>query len=150
MSGWGPAPSENDDAADWLSEVADDPHIDSLQEAIEDVADADDATYFELPECNIAVVAAHLLSELLDPAVLQSSIDDINLAKLRKQFNKKSAEDQRSLTRKAVSALETILNDSEQSELLQIWEADNEESFTEWKSILGDIIERLRSSSSFT
>lgn len=146
MSGWGPGPAENDDAADWLDDFVDAPEVDTLRDTFSDITDADDAAYFELPESNDAVIAAFVLAEALDRALATSTIEDFPLTELREAVSALKPAEQQQLIDKAVAAVQIVMNESDNSELRQIWEADDDESFQEWLGVMSQLADRLRGS----
>lgn len=124
MSFWGPRPYENDDAADWLSELENDPCLELVQEALLEVVDAADVGYVEIPECCIAVAAAEVLANLIDMSGNGQLLEEETAEKLKKELDRLSIRNQIKLVAQAVAAVNLVLNDEENSELRQVLEED--------------------------
>jgi hypothetical protein len=138
MSAWGVGIAENDDAADWLSELADSGSLDSVIEALEDVADAEDGEYLEVPEGSNAVVAAAVLADLLDAeSPSETERFELPLARWRTALQRRGPAAVRLLGETALEALQRV-RDEDDSELRQLW--GGADDLQAWS----DELERLR------
>ena len=127
MGAWGLRFDQNDDAADWLAEFADEPSW----EAVDSVLSACSAEYVEAPECSMALAAAEVVaaglgspSSDLDEAVLEWATGNSSGAAGRRQA--------------AQVALARIRDDSELNELWQ--EADE---YADWQASVNETLARL-------
>jgi uncharacterized protein DUF4259 len=141
MSIWGPGPAQNDDAADWLSDLADAPDLETVRAAIVEIADPAHAGYREVTECCEAIAAAQILCDLLGEPGSELILDfeEADTAALRESLQRLSVRDKRKLVGQAVFSVDFVANDSENSELRQLWEED-EIGLREWLTLT----ERLR------
>ena len=143
MSIWGPKPSENDDAIDWLNEFIESPSLDLLEEALSEVADPAHVGYVEIPEGGIAVVAAEVLGQILganaeDPTLkpdevlpLVGLVEDVEpLVVMR-------------LVDQALVAVQRVMDDEEHSEMRQVYDED-ESGVEEWMNEMKALIKRLQ------
>jgi hypothetical protein len=142
MSVWGTNPSENDDAADWLSELEETPSLESLQEAFSEIVTAPDTGYFEITECCIAVAAAEVLAELFGASGKDPLLEEETLLELKAEVDSLSAGNKKKLLLRAAAAVELVLNDKENSELRQAWE-DDEEDMAAWSTGMRNLENRL-------
>ena len=83
MGAWGSGPFENDDACDWLDELADS-GVAALREAL---ALADAADYLEAPDGSVVVAAAEVVVGLSIIMIIfrtrrSTSVDTASLLKL--------------------------------------------------------------------
>ena len=127
MGAWGLRFDQNDDAADWLAEFADEPSW----EAVDSALSACSAEYVEAPECSMALAAAEVVaaglgspSSDLDEAVLEWATGNSSGAAGRRQA--------------AQVALARIRDDSELNELWQ--EADE---YADWQASVNETLARL-------
>lgn len=130
MSIWGTNPLENDDATDWFLELKNQPSLDLIRQALEDISDPTHIGYFEVTDGAEAFAAAEILAELLgsmgDNPVLDE--DSAELSKvLREEIQRENQGNMMILIKQAINALEIILNDAENSEFRQMWEEQVEE-----------------------
>jgi len=143
MSIWGPKPSENDDAIDWLNEFIEAPSLDLLEEALSEVADPAHVGYVEVPEGAIAIVAAEVLGQILganaeDPTLkpdetlpLVGLVEDVKpLVVMR-------------LVDQALVAVQRVMDDEEHSEIRQVYDED-EAGLEEWMNEMRALIKRLQ------
>ena len=148
MSVWGPGPFENDDAADWLSELDEELEEESgaelLEEALSEVADPENVGYVEIPDGAIAVAAAELLALLLGkPGGEKDILDEETLSSLSQEIGGLDARRKERLVKRALTAVDRVLNDKENSELRQVLEED-EAMLSAWTSMIRDLHTRLQ------
>lgn len=142
MSIWGAGPFQNDDAADWLSELEEDPRLELVQKALSEVVDAADVGYVEIPECCAAGAAAEVLAELLGMPGKESLLEEETVEKLKGELDRLSVREKRKLMAQALVAVE-VLNDEESSELRQVMEQD-EELVADWTTAMKNLESRLQ------
>ena len=146
MSIWGTGPFDNDDGADWFAELRDAPRLQAIQEAVEEIAQPGHVGYIEITDGAEAVAAAEVLAELLGSSGEEPLIDeDLGefFAALRAEIGRERPLDVETLVRQAVDALEIIVNDAENSELLQVWE-ERPGDAPAWRSAVAALQDRLR------
>jgi hypothetical protein len=145
MSIWGPGPFENDDGADWFADIRDEPALDLIRDAVEEIADPAHVGYLEVTDGAEAVAAAEVLAELLgspgDNPVLDDETEELAEA-LKKELQRKDKRDIVKLIKHAIDALDVVLNDAENSELRQMWEEDAGE-MQAWTAAVVKLQERL-------
>lgn len=129
MGTWGPGSFENDDASDWLAELAFEDDTDFVEETLQDVADADG--YIEAPECQQAIAAAEAVAALNGSPAREVPKEIADWAD-----NLGEAPDE-ALVALAVRAVERVRNDSE---LKELW---MEGDFMEWYEAMDDLLSRL-------
>lgn len=122
MSIWGNGVAENDDAADWLSDLADEASLVDIEQALTDVADADEGEYLEVTECASAIAAAAVLADLLDrDGELETERYDVPLSTLRAELEQRDRAAIRELGLTALEALKCV-DDETLSELRDLWD----------------------------
>lgn len=132
MSLWGPGPFENDDGADWFAEFRDEPQLESIRAALEEVAHPEHFGYHDVADGAEAIAAAEVLAELLgspgDEPVFDEDDDEHQEAveTVTEQVQREGPRDIKKLVQRAIDALGIILNDEENSELRQMWNEDPE------------------------
>lgn len=146
MSIWGPDPFDNDDGADWFADLMNEPSLDLIRKAIEEISDPSHIGYLEVIDGAEAVAAAEVLAELLgspgeDP-VLGEELEELTKA-LKKELMRESKRGVNKLIKQAVDALEIILNDTENSELRQMWEGQEDE-MPAWSLAITTLQQRLQ------
>src|SRR5258708_20240958 len=129
MSIWEPGPFENDDAADWVTEVEEDPGLELIEDALSEVADPAHVGYLEIPDGAIAVAAAELVAQLLGRpgarSVVEGEIlDEETFSSLAEGAQRLEARGEERLVGHALTAVDRVLNDKENSELRQVLEED--------------------------
>ncbi len=143
MSIWGPKPSENDDAIDWLNEFIEAPSLDLLEEALSEVADSAHVGYVEIPEGGIAVVAAEVLGQILganaeEPTLkLEETLPLVSLLEDAEPLVVMRLVDQ------ALVAIQRVMDDEEHSEMRQVYDED-EDGLEEWMGEMRALIKRLQ------
>lgn len=146
MSIWGSGPFENDDGADWFADLRDEPSLESIREAFEEIADPAHVGYVEVTDGAEAVAAAEVLAELLgslgENPVIDNELEDLTNA-LKKELESESKRDIKKLVKQAIDALDVVLNDAENSELRQMWEEQPEE-MPAWITAMIALQQRLR------
>ena len=85
MSIWGAGAEENDDAADWLADLAEEPTVIALNEAFDEVLSLERDDYLEVTEGAIAVAAAYVVAQLVDPQPGFVMLDEESLLRLQGQ-----------------------------------------------------------------
>ncbi len=148
MSVWGPGPFDNDDAADWLSELEDEREEETgaelLEDAVSEVAAPENVGYVEIPEGAMAVAAAELVALLLGkPGGDKDILDQETRASLSQEMERLDARRREQLVSQALTAVDRVLNDKENSELRQVLEGD-EGMLSAWTSMMRDLHSRLR------
>lgn len=146
MSIWGPGPFDNDDGADWLAGLRDEPSLEPIWEAIEEIADPAHVGYIEVTDGAEAIAAAEVLAELLgslgnDP-VLDDELDEL-AETLKAELKRENRRDIKRFVKQAIDALEVVLNDEENSELRQMWKEQAEE-LAVWTEAVISLQERLQ------
>lgn len=124
MSVWGPRAEENDDAADWLSEFADEPSIVGLNDAFDAVLGADKDIYLEITEGAVAVAAAAVVAEIFGRTASASLLEPDDRTNLRRLAKKLAAGAQITLVERALRSLAIVTTDAQRSELFQVWQED--------------------------
>lgn len=146
MSIWGPGPFDNDDGADWFADIRDEPSLEMIREAIEEISDPHHVGYLEVTDGAEAVAAAHVLAELLgspgDNPVFDDELEEV-AETLKAEIEKEGKRDIQKLIKQAIDALEIVLNDTENSELRQMWE-EQSEMMPQWVAAMTSLQQRLR------
>ena len=143
MSIWGPKPSQNDDAIDWLNEFIEAPSLDLLEEALSEVADPAHVGYVEIPEGGIAIVSAEVLAQILganavDPTLKPDEV--LPLVGLVKDVEPLVVV---RIVDQALVAVQRVMNDEEHSEMRQVYDED-ELGLEEWMNEMKALIKRLQ------
>lgn len=146
MSIWGPNPFENDDATDWIADLRDEPSLDVIKQAIEEIAEPAHIGYIEVTDGAEAVAAAEVLAELLgspgDNPVLNEETQQFAEI-LRGAIEREDRRNIEKLAQQAIDSIEIVLNDTEDSELRQMWEEQPEE-MPAWITVMTALQRRLR------
>ena len=129
MGAWGIGNFDNDDAADWVYELAESDGKDVLLAALEE-ATADG--YLEAPVCSVALAAAEVVASLLGNA--GKRLPD----EVRKWVEANDAEVGHDLLTLARAAVTRIKQDSE---LRELWEETDD--YEQWVSLQNDLLKRL-------
>lgn len=129
MGGWGTGSFENDDAQDWLAELAS-LSVDDLKPLLSRAADSSD--YLEAPESSVAVAAAEAVAALKDAP---SQAVPREIADWARRAKGGSTPDLIDLAFRAVQRVRT------NSELKDLW-LENE-GLNEWSAALRDLEQRL-------
>jgi uncharacterized protein DUF4259 len=145
MSIWGPGPFENDDGADWFAELRDEPSLEKIREALEEVAHPEHFGYHDVADGAEAIAAAEVLAELLGSPgaepVLEEHEDVVET--LTEEIKREDQRDIRKLVQRAIDAVGIILNDEENSELRQMWNEDPE-GMAAWTTAMTGLQRRVR------
>lgn len=129
MGAWGIGNFDNDDAADWVYELADSQGTDILVAALEQ---ATSAGYLEAPESSIALAAAEIVAALLgNPA---TTLPD----EVREWATANDVEVDHDLLSLARAAVKRIKEESELQELFQ-----DSDHYEQWVALEDDLIKRL-------
>jgi hypothetical protein len=129
MGAWGPRSFENDNAMDWLGELADTGDLTPIESAL-DLPPAS-ADYVEGPECEAAVAAAEVV------AALDGRPGD-DLPEEVVNFSRGRPPPTPELLTSAKTAIRRVLDESE---LLDIWKESEE--FESWRASMADLQNRL-------
>jgi Domain of unknown function (DUF4259) len=142
MSIWGPQPSANDDAADWLDDYLEAPDVLRLNDALDAVLDAGAEDYLEVTEGAEAVVAAAVVAEILG----QAPADLIDDEDIRRVLLAKSAKLSKSarlrLVERAIAAVVIVTSSDEKSELFGLHHEDDETA-PQWMEQINNLIAAL-------
>lgn len=132
MGAWGTGVFDNDDAVDWVSELASADSSDVLSEAIDAVTNADD--YLEAPEGFRLLCACEVIAAL-------NGHPSTNLPDVVRQWTKSHETlDIALLNPVALQAIDRVLG--EDSELNQLWQ-ENENEYPMWRETVLSIKGRL-------
>jgi hypothetical protein len=129
MGAWGSGPFENDDALDWIGELATGSGLAAVEEALD--LPAASGEYPEAPECSVAIAAAETVA-----AMKGSPRED--LPSEVTAFVKAAGEPPPSLVDAANSSVQRVL---ERSELRDLWEESDD--YDGWRAGVADLKRRL-------
>ena len=134
MGAWGTGSFDNDDALDWVMELAESDDLSVVNMALDEaLATADD--YLDATVCCRAIAAAEILTALQgESEALPDGASDWVAAHAELNIA--------TVTPKAAQVVQQILTDSE---LKELWEEADEEDSDQWHSIMNDLLARLRS-----
>jgi hypothetical protein len=142
MGTWGFGPFENDDAADWLSELQDDQELPVVSAAFECVMGEEAAgEYLEVTDCCNAVAAAEIVAQLAGYPASPPAIDSATVKQLSRKLIQLKRKDR--LISRAIKSVERVMTDKENSELSQLW-AEDATGFQSWTVFLQGLLNRLR------
>lgn len=141
MSVWGPLPYENDDAADWLADLDDEPEMALVHEAFDEVLGVDAPRYLEVTEGAQAVAAAAVVADLLEGLADDELIDPDSLEVLAEQARRMHPSAVASTAWRACRAL-AVVSRAEGSELAELVAEDPEIS-SAWDAHVADLLRRL-------
>lgn len=144
MSIWGPKPSQNDDASDWLSEFLEAPGLDLLADALSEVADPAHVGYIEIPEGGIAIVAAEVLAQILGAHAEDSTLKPDEVLPIVDLVEDVEPLVVKRLVDQALVAVQRVMHDAEHSELRQVYDED-ESGAEEWLEETQALVTRLQS-----
>jgi hypothetical protein len=143
MGHWGVLPFENDDAADWISELADEADVTSILDAHDDALGTLGITLLDVTDCSIAIAAGELLAQIVQADPIFDEVDRVLVDELRRQFQGLSLAGQCAAVARAIDAIEYIAFEEDLSELAQVWSQDRDR-FAEWLSATTKLVERLK------
>jgi hypothetical protein len=132
MGAWGAGPFENDDAIDWVAELAGSRDASPVLTALQRVVDAKETDYLQAPEASIAVAAAEAVSAALGappanlPPELGAWIDKHRDAIVPDMVKK---------------GYEATVRVATKSELRELW--DESDWADEWHAAMTDLQRRL-------
>jgi Domain of unknown function (DUF4259) len=129
MGAWGIGSFENDDAADWIDDFAEDPGLDYVLDALTAVVENDETT--DIEEASTAIAAAEIV------AAIKKQPHPKLPEPISKWILKQPSGDE-SLTALALRAIDRVKTDSE---LQLLWE-ETEDSDT-WQLELDKLADRL-------
>ena len=130
MSIWGPGPFENDDGADWVDDLQEEPKLAHLRDALLEVCDPEHIGFVDVTDCCEAVAAAEVLAQLLGSPGDDPSRDEEHeelTEALRGEIKLEDWRNIEKLVQQAIDAIEIVLNDAENSELRQMLETQADE-----------------------
>ena len=139
MSIWGPGVDQNDDAADWLAELREEPDVREVRSAI---ARAGKRHYLDVDLCAEAVAAAQVLAEASGVAGKRSVVAKATMLVVRRGLQALTKAQVKKLCKDAAAAIATIRDDAVRSELHQLWSEDKQRK--RWRTNLDDLDRRLR------
>jgi hypothetical protein len=146
VSIWGPGPFDNDDGADWFAELRDEPLLEKVREALQEVADSDHFGYHDVADGAEAIAAAEVLAELLgspgNEPVFTDEHEEVTDA-LRKEISLEDRRDLKKLAQLAVDAVGIVVNDTENSELRQLWD-EQADLMPDWTAAMTMLQQRLQ------
>lgn len=129
MGAWGAGSFENDDALDWLAELAGRDDWSVVERALQEVVEATD--YLEAPLCSSAVAAAEVVAAGIGTPT-SNLPDEIS------EFIQVAPRPDLELVKTAMLVIDRILNDSE---LLELWQESDK--FESWVQAARDLKRRL-------
>jgi hypothetical protein len=133
MGAWGHGSFENDDAADWLSEL-EDRGVAAVSSVLEHVTQFAENGYLEAPEASRAIAAAELIAAARDGDLTRlSEAAKVELAKHQQSLISPSL---RGLAHHATTRV------LKQSELRELWEEGQEGVI--WLKEMNSLLERLK------
>ena len=145
MSIWGPGPFDNDDGADWFADLREEPKLQSIHEALNEITDPEHIGYLDVTDGAEAVAAAEVLAELLgspdNESVLNVELEEVTKA-LRENIKLEDRRNIKRLIQRAIDAIEIVLNDAENSELRQMWDEDPD-NMPAWAAAMMSLQKRL-------
>ena len=131
MGAWEAGSFENDDALDWVWELAEAPDTGILEEAFSTVTDCED--YLEAPDCSIGIAAAEVVAALRKrpPAKLPKEVTAY-VARL----------DSLPPPELVASALASLKRIKTKSELQELW--DESKNSDKWYQAITELESRLK------
>ena len=130
MGAWGTGSFENDDALDWMGDLAESGDAAAVESALKVVAES--TGYLEAPEGSAALAAAEVVAALRgQPA--GDLPEEVAL------FTRGRARPSPELVATARAAVERVLQDSE---LRELWEETDD--FETWQAGVADLVRRLQ------
>lgn len=133
MGAWGIGVFDNDDAVDWVTELASADSSDVLSEAIDAVTNADE--YLEAPEGSRLLCACEVVAAF-------NGQPSMNLPdEVRQWMKNHKTLDIAALNPIALQAIDRVLGEG--SELNQLWQ-ENESEYPMWREMVLSIKGRLR------
>lgn len=142
MSVWGADAFENDDAADWVTELENEPSIERLLQAVDELADPVHVGYIEIPECCVAVAAAEFLARLISGSRNSEPLSQESWSVLSTEMQPYGLAKKRKMANLAYHAVDRVLRDSEGSELEQHWTYSHL-GYDVWATAMKDLLDRL-------
>ena len=130
---WDTGPFDNDDALDWVWELAESDDLSVIETALQ--AAAAESGYLEAPTASTAIAAAEVVAALRDssrPGLPTEVLDWVKAHPLAVGDD---------LVKTARKAIENIKRE-DSSELAQLW-SDSEEMAKAWRTGLNDLLQRL-------
>jgi hypothetical protein len=143
MSLWGTGPFENDDAADWAADLIETPGVGKLEDALSEISHPAHVGYMEITECCNAVAAAEVFAGLLEKKTDSEMLPDETWSELARELLELRPPDVSRILNYAIAAVDRVLHDSEDSELLQAWQEDPAK-LVRWTADVETLLSRLR------
>lgn len=141
MSIWGPLPYENDDAADWLADLDDEPELVFIHEAFDEVLGVDASPYLEVTEGAQAVAAAAVVADLLEGVTDEELIGADCMDDLLEQARRMHPSAIASMAWRALRALAAVSR-ADGSELAELMDGEPEIGAA-WRACVGQLQQRL-------
>ena len=138
MSIWGPALNQNDDAADWLGELREEPRLRDVQAA---VRGALRKGYLDVDRCAEGAAAAQVLSEACGVGGPSSITTKAAMLVIRRELQALTKPAVKTLCKDARVAVAIIRDDEERSELCQLWSEAKQRSA--WAAQMSGLEKRL-------
>ena len=134
MGAWGFGSFENDDAGDFLTDLAESGDLSLIREILDNVVTSTE--YVEAPDASQAIVAAEAIAAALGRPTLAGQ----NEEELQSWVTRIRPKIDPDLVSKAKDALTRIL--APNSELLELWEEADE--FSDWQATVTDLSRQLQ------
>ncbi len=134
MGAWGIGSFDNDDAADFLSDVTEGTDLAPVREILSTALGADE--YLEAPDASQAIAAAEIVAAVLGRPTSAAQRED----ELIEWIGRVKPTTDAALVAQAGQALDRIL--APNSELLELWEEADE--FAEWQATVTALRSQLR------
>ena len=137
MGAWGTGNFENDGALDFLIQLENNPTIQTIHQAIDAVINH--AGYMDVDYGDEAIAAAEVVAMING----QPAADDLP-DNFKAWFATQSFSVDKALTERAILAVEKAFNDTELSELRQLWDESND--FPMRQAHVNTLLAKLRNS----
>ena len=124
---------DNDDAADFLADFADDPSEVQLLEAL--ITAAEEESYLERDAAAAALAAAEIVAAWLGSPAPDFPADQLALT------DELDVNDEDELTDLARRAVRTALGQAGKSELQELWQTSGQ--LPQWQAVQEDLLQRL-------
>jgi len=134
MGAWGNGSFDNDDAADFLTDVTDGEDLAPVREIFAVVVSSND--YLEAPDASQAIAAAEIVAVILGRPTSAAQEEEELVAWLARVKPVVDSD----LSKQAAQVLDRIL--APNSELSELWEESDE--FADWKATVSDLRAHLQ------
>ena len=145
MSIWGPGSFDNDDGADWFAELRDEPSLEMVREALQEVAHPEHFGYHDVADGAEAIAAAEVLAELLGSPGNEPVFTDEHEGSPKHSGRRSRSKigGVKKLVQQAIDAVGIVLNDTENSELRQLWD-EQADVMPDWSAAMTALQRRLQ------